>query len=139
MTQPKNIKECPERKQHCWDKGTDHTCSICCFCKELKNQEKLKCCGHPQNCNCDHCELAHKPCDIQPAEPDNEIEARMLAKEKPFDEPANPIAVECPSRKGDRYTIKTISEPGRFTGVFHGCGENMTMKNEKGELVNWTI
>jgi hypothetical protein len=31
------------------------------------------------------------------------------------------------SRKGDRYSIKTISEPSNCTGVFHGCGD----QNEK--------
>jgi len=35
--------------------------------------------------------------------------------------------VDALSRKGERYSIKTISEPGNLTGVFYGCGE----KNEK--------
>jgi hypothetical protein len=39
--------------------------------------------------------------------------------------------VDAISRKGDRYTIKTISEPGRFTGVFHGCGEKVESNPEK--------
>jgi hypothetical protein len=30
--------------------------------------------------------------------------------------------VDALSRKGERYTIKTISEPGRTTSVFYGCG-----------------
>jgi len=30
--------------------------------------------------------------------------------------------VDALSRKGERYSIKTISEPGRLTGVFYGCG-----------------
>ncbi|NTW30230.1 MAG: hypothetical protein HGA33_03055 [Candidatus Moranbacteria bacterium] len=30
--------------------------------------------------------------------------------------------VDAISRKGDRYSIKTITEPGKATGVFYGCG-----------------
>ena len=30
--------------------------------------------------------------------------------------------VDALSRKGERYSIKTISEPGKLTGVFYGCG-----------------
>jgi len=30
--------------------------------------------------------------------------------------------VDALSRKGERYSIKTISEPGKTTGVFYGCG-----------------
>lgn len=30
--------------------------------------------------------------------------------------------VDALSRKGDRYSIKTISEPAKTTGVFYGCG-----------------
>ena len=32
--------------------------------------------------------------------------------------------VDALSRKGERYSIKTISEPGITTGVFYGCGDN---------------
>lgn len=32
--------------------------------------------------------------------------------------------VDALSRKGERYSIKTISEPGNTTGVFYGVGEN---------------
>ncbi|MDD5431221.1 MAG: hypothetical protein PHP03_03305 [Candidatus Pacebacteria bacterium] len=31
--------------------------------------------------------------------------------------------VDALSRKGERYSIKTISEPGNLTGVFYGCGD----------------
>ena len=31
--------------------------------------------------------------------------------------------VDALSRKGERYSIKTISEPGTITGVFYGVGE----------------
>lgn len=31
--------------------------------------------------------------------------------------------VDAISRKGERYSIKTISEPGRLTGVFYGIGD----------------
>jgi hypothetical protein len=31
--------------------------------------------------------------------------------------------VDALSRKGERYSIKTISEPGATTGVFYGCGD----------------
>jgi len=30
--------------------------------------------------------------------------------------------VDALSRKGERYSIKTITEPGRTTSVFYGCG-----------------
>ncbi len=30
--------------------------------------------------------------------------------------------VDAISRKGERYSIKTITEPGKTTGVFYGCG-----------------
>ncbi len=30
--------------------------------------------------------------------------------------------VDALSRKGERYSIKTITEPGSTTGVFYGCG-----------------
>jgi hypothetical protein len=36
--------------------------------------------------------------------------------------------VDALSRKGDRYSIKTISEPAKTTGVFYGCG-NIDEKN----------
>jgi hypothetical protein len=32
--------------------------------------------------------------------------------------------VDALSRKGERYSIKTITEPGLTTGVFYGLGEN---------------
>ena len=32
--------------------------------------------------------------------------------------------VDALSRKGERYSIKTVSEPGTTTGVFYGCGDN---------------
>ena len=28
--------ECKEKGQHCWNKGTGHTCIKCCFCGEMK-------------------------------------------------------------------------------------------------------
>lgn len=31
--------------------------------------------------------------------------------------------VDALSRKGDRYSIKTITEPGKTTGVFYNCGD----------------
>lgn len=31
--------------------------------------------------------------------------------------------VDALSRKGERYSIKTITEPGTTTGVFYGCGD----------------
>lgn len=34
--------------------------------------------------------------------------------------------VDALSRKGERYSIKTVSEPGSTTGVFYGCGEKDT-------------
>jgi len=30
--------------------------------------------------------------------------------------------VDAISRKGERYSIKTITDPGKTTGVFYGCG-----------------
>jgi hypothetical protein len=30
--------------------------------------------------------------------------------------------IDAISRKGERYSIKTITEPGKTTGVFYGCG-----------------
>lgn len=32
--------------------------------------------------------------------------------------------VDALSRKGERYSIKTITEPSKTTGVFYGCGDN---------------
>jgi hypothetical protein len=32
--------------------------------------------------------------------------------------------VDALSRKGERYSIKTMSEPSTTTGVFYGCGDN---------------
>lgn len=37
--------------------------------------------------------------------------------------------VDALSRKGERYSIKTITEPGSTTGVFYGIGE----KNDEGD------
>jgi len=31
--------------------------------------------------------------------------------------------VDALSRKGERYSIKTITKPGKTTGVFYGCGD----------------
>jgi hypothetical protein len=39
--------------------------------------------------------------------------------------------VDALSRKGERYSIKTISEPGKTTGVFYGCGDAVEEKVEK--------
>lgn len=40
--------------------------------------------------------------------------------------------VDALSRKGERYSIKTISEPGVTTGVFYGCGDiNDNYRGEK--------
>lgn len=39
--------------------------------------------------------------------------------------------VDALSRKGERYSIKTISEPGNLTGVFYGCGEQSDVTPEK--------
>lgn len=39
--------------------------------------------------------------------------------------------VDALSRKGERYSIKTISEPGNLTGVFYGCGDQKESKTEK--------
>jgi len=32
--------------------------------------------------------------------------------------------VDALSRKGERYSIKTMTEPSATTGVFYGCGDN---------------
>ena len=39
--------------------------------------------------------------------------------------------VDALSRKGERYSIKTITEPGKTTGVFYGCGDNDDSVPEK--------
>jgi len=39
--------------------------------------------------------------------------------------------VDALSRKGERYSIKTISEPGNLTGVFYGCGDQKASNPEK--------
>ena len=39
--------------------------------------------------------------------------------------------VDALSRKGERYSIKTISEPGNLTGVFYGLGDQGTANPEK--------
>lgn len=44
--------------------------------------------------------------------------------------------VDALSRKGERYSIKTISEPGTTTGVFYGCGDdNINVSDKKFEYV----
>src|SRR3990167_3427064 len=39
--------------------------------------------------------------------------------------------VDALSRKGERYSIKTISEPRNLTGVFYGCGDLNDLNPEK--------
>src|SRR3990167_4548853 len=39
--------------------------------------------------------------------------------------------VDALSRKGERYSIKTISEPGNLTGVFYGIGDQEETNPEK--------
>lgn len=39
--------------------------------------------------------------------------------------------VDALSRKGERYSVKTVSEPGNLTGVFYGCGEQNEAAPEK--------
>jgi len=39
--------------------------------------------------------------------------------------------VDALSRKGERYSIKTISEPGNLTGVFYGLGDQNEKSPEK--------
>jgi hypothetical protein len=39
--------------------------------------------------------------------------------------------VDALSRKGERYSIKTISEPGNLTGVFYGLGDKDTEAVDK--------
>lgn len=45
--------------------------------------------------------------------------------------------VDALSRKGERYSIKTITEPGTTTGVFYGLGEkdDATIPDKKFEFV----
>lgn len=44
--------------------------------------------------------------------------------------------VDALSRKGERYSIKTISEPSNLTGVFYGCGEqNENIPEKKFECI----
>jgi len=46
--------------------------------------------------------------------------------------------VDALSRKGERYSIKTITEPGRTTGVFYGCG-NKDDKNLPDQKFEFTL
>ena len=39
--------------------------------------------------------------------------------------------VDALSRKGERYSVKTISEPGNLTGVFYGIGDQDETNPEK--------
>ncbi len=39
--------------------------------------------------------------------------------------------IDAISRKGDRYSIKTITDPGAITGVFYGLGDKEQVKPEK--------
>ena len=39
--------------------------------------------------------------------------------------------VDALSRKGERYSIKTVSEPSNLTGVFYGCGDQSEPNPEK--------
>lgn len=39
--------------------------------------------------------------------------------------------VDALSRKGERYSIKTISEPGNLTGVFYGIGDQSDKNTQK--------
>lgn len=45
--------------------------------------------------------------------------------------------VDAISRKGERYSIKTITEPGKTTGVFYGCGniDDKDLPSQKFEYV----
>ena len=45
--------------------------------------------------------------------------------------------VDALSRKGERYSIKTITDPGKTTSVFYGCGnkEDFVAPNKKFEFV----
>jgi len=45
--------------------------------------------------------------------------------------------VDALSRRGERYSIKTITEPGRTTGVFYGCGnkDDKNLPDQKFEFV----
>ncbi len=46
--------------------------------------------------------------------------------------------VDAISRKGERYSIKTITEPGRTTGVFYDCG-NKDDKNLPDQKFEFTL
>ena len=39
--------------------------------------------------------------------------------------------VDALSRKGERFSIKTITDPGTLTGVFYGCGDDANEKIDK--------
>lgn len=45
--------------------------------------------------------------------------------------------VDAISRKGERYSIKTITDPSRTTGVFYGCGnlDDKNISNQKFEYI----
>lgn len=45
--------------------------------------------------------------------------------------------VDALSRKGERYSVKTITEPGKMTGVFYGCGnkDDAEIPDKKFEFV----
>jgi len=45
--------------------------------------------------------------------------------------------VDALSRKGERYSVKTVTEPSKTTGVFYGCGdkESEEMPEKKFEYV----
>jgi hypothetical protein len=45
--------------------------------------------------------------------------------------------IDAISRKGERYSIKTITEPGKTTGVFYGCGnlDDKNLPNQKFEYI----
>lgn len=46
--------------------------------------------------------------------------------------------VDAISRKGERYSIKTITEPGKTTGVFYGCG-NIDDKELPGQKFEYVL
>lgn len=44
--------------------------------------------------------------------------------------------IDAISRKGERYSIKTMTEPSKTTGVFYGCGDkDAIIEKEKFEFV----
>ena len=47
--------------------------------------------------------------------------------------------VDALSRKGERYSIKTITEPSKTTGVFYGCGDNDSKESPKQKFEYVTI